>query len=96
MSDHEKDELLRQIQAYLDQLRKPLSSEEKANGWSVDCQNRIGKLLESHIDNLQKDENLPSINLIYGLDSFGVTKGEMFEEGAKVSRKIWEYSERSQ
>ena len=94
-----REEIIEDIQRFLNELSKPFSEEDLRGGWTEGTRQRrmeFFKKMESdlkdkHINLSKKTEY---ITLIRGLDFWGITSGRLFENALDMSSKIEELAKK--
>jgi len=84
-----RDLMLEQrIERLIEKLSLPPSEKEARDGWTAKGKKAIKDLLENLLLKLQSDQPLPPVSISRGMDSWGVTGGDILEEGAKISNQL--------
>jgi hypothetical protein len=80
--------LEQRIVALIEKLSLPPSAIEVREGWTDKSKSAIKKLLEDLLSKLRAGRPLPPVNISRGMDTWGITSGEILEEGAAISNEL--------
>jgi hypothetical protein len=73
-------------------LNQPLSALEIQSGWTTEAQSAFLKLIAELRAKVENDAIIPNLSLSRGLDSWGVTGGQLVEIAAELSNSLRDYS----
>ena len=82
-----REEILREIEAYIAIIAKPLSRHEVANGWDADHQQKAIDMMRDIRQSLIKREGVPKWSIVRTMDSWGVD-GELFDKACTISHHL--------
>ncbi|HYL99547.1 MAG TPA: hypothetical protein VEZ90_11385 [Blastocatellia bacterium] len=92
MSD--RTHLIARIERVLQRLSSGLQPDDIANGWSDQSRTAMTQLFERLRSRLQSPEPLSEedkrLSISRGMDSWGITGGDLLEEGAEISCELAE------
>ncbi len=85
----DRTELLNRVERMIQRLSSPLLPSNIAQGWSEEARTAMLKLFEALHARLISAEPLSekekSLSIARGMDSWGITGGDLLEEGAEIS-----------
>ena len=80
--------LEQRIRELVERLSLPLSKAEMRDGWTAKSKKAIKDLLEDLLARLKSGQPLPAVSISRGMDSWGITGGDILEEGARISNQL--------
>jgi hypothetical protein len=86
--------ILKEAEALLQKLAKPLQEEEIKNGWTEKTQIKTIDILTEFKNELSAGKKSPDINLIRGLDYSGVLEGKLMKGCASFAIMVKHYQEK--
>jgi hypothetical protein len=90
----DRTQLIQRIDRVLDRLARGLRPADIANGWSEKSRAAMTDLFQRIKDALASSEPLPkdirNVSISRGMDSWGITGGDLLEEGAEISCELAE------
>jgi hypothetical protein len=93
-----RKEIIKDIQNFLVELSKPFSNEDTKGGWTDKTRETaisFFRLLELDLNDRSVDFSKKEgyLNLVRGLDFWGVIEGPLFESALNISNKVRDISE---
>ncbi|HEY6330933.1 MAG TPA: hypothetical protein VI756_16495 [Blastocatellia bacterium] len=89
-----RKQLIERIDRVLDRLSQGLRQSDIANGWSEKSRAAMIELFQRVKDALASPEPLSkdirNLSISRGMDSWGITGGDLLEEGAEISCELAE------
>ncbi len=80
--------LEQRIEALIQKLSLPPSAVEIRQGWNEKSKIAMKNLLDDLLSKLRAGLPLPPVSISRGMDTWGVTSGEILEEGAAISNQL--------
>ena len=88
------EQLIHEVDVLIQDLRLPLSSEEVAVGWTAQSQTTTINWLAAIRGTLINRQPLENLNIVRGLDHWGVEAGSLFGRACALSNKLRAYNQR--
>ena len=85
-------ETLNAIDSLITELSAPALPIEIESGWDQESKHAIKKYFDEIREGLYTNSSLPSLNVIRGLDHWGISSGDLFKRIVLVTRKLKEES----
>lgn len=82
--------LVTTIDDLIQKLSRPLDADELLHGWSEPSQEAMLKFFQDLRLKLEAGERVPYLSIVRGLDHWGISGGELFQEAAKVDHDLRE------
>jgi hypothetical protein len=80
--------LEKRIEKLIQKLSLPPNESEIQHGWTPKSKTAMKGLLEDLLARLRSGLPLPPVNISRGMDTWGITGGDILEEGAKISNQL--------
>lgn len=84
-------EILDLIETLIAELSAPVLPVEVENGWDQESKQAIKKYFCEIRESLYNDSPLPSLDIIRGLDHWGISSGDLFKKIIFATRKLKEH-----
>jgi hypothetical protein len=69
-------------------LSAPLTAKEIADGWTEKSKAAMLEFFEKLRDSIRSGDKLPPLSISRGMDFWGITGGDLLEEGAVISNEL--------
>jgi hypothetical protein len=76
------------IEELIERLSSPPSASEIRDGWTAKSKVAMKDLLVDLLAKFRSGQSLPPLSISRGMDTWGVTGGDLFEEAAKISNEL--------
>jgi hypothetical protein len=76
------------IDALLETLDRPVTSEEAADGWTLEAKSAMQKMFRDLRNKVHAGQPLPQLSISRALDHWGVGSGALLEQVAQLSNEI--------
>lgn len=83
-----RQEHIRLIKEVLVLLNLPVSADEKSHGWTVESKQAAAKYFTDVLERIAAGEPLPPLDIVRGLDHWGVTGGDLLEKIARAANVL--------
>jgi hypothetical protein len=82
-----RDEILMELNTYIDVLTKPMPTHEVLNGWDAEHQQRALTMFSEIRESLRSGKPIPKWSIVRTLDSWGVN-GKLFDQACAISHRL--------
>ncbi|HTV48623.1 MAG TPA: hypothetical protein VMG59_09290 [Phycisphaerae bacterium] len=82
-----REQILKELDAYIDVISKPLPAHDLANGWDAERQHKAIRIMNEIREVLRTGGALPKWSIVRTMDSWGV-KGELFDQACAISHHL--------
>lgn len=79
---------IKRLLQLIEQLALPVSQDEAVYGWTTQKKAAIGKYFQSKLAELEQGSATPDFGLVRGLDAWGISDGNLFDEALRVNASL--------
>lgn len=81
-------EIVDAVDAVIRKLSDPVTPSETKEGWTTQSKQAAAKYFNELRQNLTEGNTLPPLDIVRGLDHWGVTGGDLLKEIARVTNAL--------